>query len=146
MMNNNRPFWQTGFGKSIRWLLFLPVGYILVYILQVVPPLVAAMALHYKPEFNFLVLIIGIIAVSLLCTLGSFWVMGVFMTPTLCCKIIAPNNKIGSVIFGTLFCLFQGFNILASFGLAHYWVSIIYQTVFGAITIGGTVMAYMEDS
>ena len=118
-MNDNQSFWQTGFGRFIRWLVFLPIGGILVSILQALPPLAVLWAWEYKLEFNLLTLLIGIFVVGFLGTIGSLWVVGLGMTPYLSCKVIAPNNKVGSVIFGTLFCLCQGIFILTLFGHDH---------------------------
>jgi hypothetical protein len=144
-MNDNQSFWQTGFGRFIRWLVFLPIGAILVSILQALPPLAVLWAWGYKLEFNLLTLIIGIFVVSILGAIGWWWFIGLFMTPYLSCKVIAPNNKVGSVIFGTLFCLFQGIFILSLFGHDPSWVFIIYQIVIAGIVIGGTVMAYKDS-
>lgn len=144
-MNDNQSFWQTVFGRVIRWLLFLPVGFILVSILASLPPMALALAWGYKPEFSFLILIAAIFVVSIGGTIFCFWVGGVWMTPYLICRVIAPNNKVGSVIFGTLFCLYWVINILMSFLGDASWVLIIYQMVFVGIVIGGTVMAYQDS-
>lgn len=137
--------WTTGFGRLIRWLLFIPIGYLLACILQTLPPLAFALAWGWKLEFNFFVLIVAVIAVSFLTSICVFWCACVYLTPYLSCKIIAPDNKVGSVIFGTLFCLFQGIFLLKEL-LGHdpSWLSIIYQIVFAGIVIVGTVTAYKE--
>jgi hypothetical protein len=145
MMNDNQPFWQTGFGRFIRWLVFLPIGCVLVAILQALPPLAVRLASGYKPEFSCLVLLLAIVAAGMLIPICSMWFMGVWMTPYLSCRLIAPNHKVGSVIFGTLFCLFQGIFILTLFGGDYSWVEILYQILFTAIVIGGTVAAYKDS-
>jgi len=144
-MNNNQPFWQTGFGRFIRWALFLPIGCVLLIILQALPPLAVEVASRCKPEFSCLVLIVAIVAVSMLSMIGWMWFLGVWMTPYLSCRLIAPNHKVGSVIFGTQFCLLQGIFILTLFGGDYSWVFILYQILFAAIVIGGTVMAYRDS-
>jgi hypothetical protein len=143
-------FWNNPFGKLIRWLAFIPVGFVLGSILQVIPPLGVALAREYKPEFNFLTVFLAIFAVSIVGTVGWFWALGVFFTPVLSCRTIAPNHRVGSVIAGTLFCVYQGINIVWLFGLGLYgqasWVFIVYQLVFSAIFIFGIVTAYNEDA
>src|SRR4029453_8338538 len=121
------------------------IGFVLGSILQSLPPLGVELARAYKPEFNFLTILIAIIVVSILTTVVGLWFFGVFGTPVLSCRIIAPNHRVASVMFGTLFCLFQGLYILGLIGRAS-WVYILYQLVFSATFIFGIVTAYNEDA
>jgi hypothetical protein len=149
-MESETSFWNKPFGKLIRWLAFIPVGCVLGSILQILPPLGVELARSYKPEFNFLTILIAVFAVSIGTTVVWFWGAGVFLTAVLSCRIIAPNHRVGSVIGGTLFSGYQGINIVWLFGLVLYgqasWVFIAYQLVFSAIFIFGIVTAYNEDA
>ena len=144
-METETPFWSNAFGKLIRWLVFIPIGFVLGSILQSLPPLGVELARRYKPEFNFLTILIAIVVVSILGSVGWFWVLGVAATPVLACRVIAPNHRVGAVIFGTLFCLFQAIYTLGLFGHAS-WIFILYQLIFSTIFIVGIVIAYKEDA
>jgi len=143
---SNKAFWQGGFGKLLRWLTFLPLAFLSIGILQHLPVKAVIWASGYKPEFSFLTLIIGLIALSILGTLGWLWFLGLSMTPYLTCGVIAPNNKIATVIFGTLFCLFQGLFLFGVFYSDAHWIYKVYMLVVSIIVIGSTVVAYQEDS
>ena len=144
-MDEGTPFWQTGFGQLLRWLVFLPIGLFLTVILQGLPPGAVGLARAYKPEFNFLTIIIAIIVVSFLGIFLSLWLACVWMTPFLSCTLIAPNKKVALVIFGTIFCLFQGEFMLSLLSDGTSWIFFTYQLSFSGLLIGGIVLAYKEE-
>ena len=131
-------------GRIIRWLVFIPVGFLLVGILQALPPFAVMWAHSYRPEFSFLTIILAIIVVSILGTVGWFWLLGVWATPMLSCRIIAPHPQVAAVIFGTLFCLHQGAFLLGLLSRAR-WGLAIYHFIFCAIVVVGVVSAYKGD-
>ncbi|MFU8857466.1 MAG: hypothetical protein ACNA8S_10750 [Deferrisomatales bacterium] len=135
-------FWESGVGRLIRWLAFLPIAFFLISLLQTIPVRTVFWAANYIPDLNLLTLILAIVAVSLIGTAGWFWVLGVSMTPVFACGVIAPNAKVGSVIFGTLYCLIQGLFLLGVLSSGAHWVFKGYQLVFGLIVLGGTIGAY----
>ena len=145
-MTSERGFWQSGFGKFIRWLVFLPIGFVLGSVLQSIPPIVVAFAASYKPQFSFLVLILALIVLSMLLTCIWLWGLAVFGTPYLSCRVIAPNHRVASVIFATLFIFCELAFILGLIGRREPWILVIYNIIFSAIFVGGCVVAYKEDT
>jgi hypothetical protein len=83
--------------KFLRWLVFLPVGAVLVGIVQVGVVTIAERISWWVSAP--LIIIFGVIPA------------GAGMIPT----IIAPNRKIGATILLTLFILFEGFALMSSF-------------------------------
>ncbi len=112
--------------------------------MQMSPPILVGLAKNYKPEFNFLTILIAIFTLSTIGVLIYLWVLGVFATPILACGIIAPNQQVGSVIFGTLFCLSLIYYIVWIFNHSH-WLSILYHVIFGALFMNGIIAAYKTN-
>jgi hypothetical protein len=138
-------FWQNPFGRVLRWIAFLPVGVVLASVLQSIPPLVVVFAASWRPQFSFLILILGLIVLSVLGTLAWFWVMASFFTPVLACRVIAPNHRVAAVVFATLSVLCEGSFILRLVGDTP-WLLVIYHIVFTIILVAGCVMAYKEET
>ena len=138
-------FWHTTTGKVLRWILFLPVGLVAASVLEVIPIFSYRFASTVELRFTLLTLIIGIVVVSFLFTFVLLWFMGVFFTPTLSCSLIAPTPKVASVIFGTLFVLFQALTLLPMFVTDDTgWGIIIYKILFSLLLIGGVVASYSQ--
>lgn len=138
-------FWNKPFGKLIRWLAFIPVGFALGGFLEALPPLGVELARAYQPEVNFLTIIMAIVVVAISPWIGPLWFAAVYGTPLLSCRVIAPNHRVGSIVFGTLFCVFKGTFILGLFGRTS-WVFILYHLVFTTIFIFGIVGAHNENA
>jgi len=140
-------FWQSTAGKTLRWVLFLPVGLLVAALLESVPIFAYRYAASVELRFTLLTLIIGIIVVSLLFTVSVHWLIAVFFTPKLSCGLIAPTPKIAAVIFGTLFLLFQRRTLLSMvLGGQTGWGIIIYKALFSLLLMGGVVATYAEES
>lgn len=139
-------FWQSTLGKVLRWLLFLPIGFLVTAFLEVIPIFAYGFAANLEMRFTLLTLIIGIVVVSLLLTFSVYWFVGVFFIPKLSCGLVAPTPKVASVIFGTLFVLFQGLTLFSMiFGGQNGWGIIIYKTLFSLLLMGGVVATYMDE-
>lgn len=141
----NRSLWDSGSAKILRWLFFLPIGFLLAGILQMLPPLAVEWARGFRPEISFLTIVLAVIAVSILGTVCWLWFAAVVMSPVLASRIIAPHRKIAAVIFGTLFCLFQALFVLRVFLEGGSWVYLGYQLLFAGLTIAGIIVAYKDD-
>ncbi|MBW7893815.1 MAG: hypothetical protein H3C27_01775 [Opitutaceae bacterium] len=140
-------FWQSTVGKILRWVLFLPVGLLVSALLESIPIFAYRYAANVELRLTLLTLIIGVIVVSMLFTVLVYWFIGVFFTPKLSCGMIAPTPKIASVIFGTLFVLFQGLTLLGMvLGDQTGWGIIIYKSLFSLLLMGGVVATYVEES
>lgn len=143
-MNKEKPFWESDFIILLRWILFLPIGFILAGTLQAMPPLVVGLVKANIPESTFLAIVSTVILVPILIALSCVWFMSVLMTPYLNCGFIAPNNRIPAIIYGMLFCLFEGIFLISIFAGGTSWIFIVYQLIFSAITLGGIVMLSKE--
>ncbi len=139
------PFWQTKIGRFFRWLVFLPLCFTLTAILQVIPPWIGRLIENYpRRDLNLLTIMFAGFVASFLLGVAYWWLIGLIMSIRLCCYQIAPNNKVASVIFGSLFCVFQ-WSFLASYrGTNMPWLFWVYQTVFSILVIVGTVLTYKE--
>lgn len=135
-------FWDKQIGRAIRWVAFLPIGYVLAGLLYAIPIFAAAYAMSYKVEMTLFSIVIAVFLVSIALALINFWFVGVYSVPVLACGLIAPNNKIASVIYGTLYVFGQ----LQIFFLPekNWWV-IIYAGVFSIVHFVGIVSAYNND-
>lgn len=138
-------FWNSTFGKVLRWIFFLPVSFLAAAILEAIPIFAYGYAANLELKFTLLTLIIGIICASLLFALIWFWFAGVCFTPMITCGLIAPTPKVASVIFGTAFVLLQGLSLLALILSERIgWGVIIYKILFSILLIAGTVATYCE--
>lgn len=150
-MKEGISFWQSRFGRFLRWVAFLPVGVVLVTILQALPTMVVNLAVYlivrWELKLNFLTGLLAVVMLCLICPMILFytWFPWLYKTPVLSCAIIAPNNKIASVIFGALFCIFQGWYLLSLFTEATFWIFRWYQLAFTGIVLAGTVASYQDE-
>jgi hypothetical protein len=137
-------FWQNRVGRVLRWIVFLPIGVVLASVLQSIPPLAVVLAASWHPHFSFLILILGLIALSILGTLAWFWFMASLFTPVLACRVIAPNHRVAAVVFPTLSILYEGSFILRLVGDTP-WLLVIYHVIFTIILVAGCVVAYKQE-
>lgn len=142
-MTDSKSFWASAVGKLIRWLAFIALA--AGAILQALPPIAVEFARRFKPEMNFLTIILAVLAVSGLTTLGWLWFMLVFGTPLVSCGAIAPNNRVGAVILGTIFILLQGTYVILLL-MQGAWISVIYQILFSTAYVAGVIAAHNTDN
>lgn len=143
-MDREQPFWQTDSIILLRWIAFIPVGFILTASLQVIPSMAAGLLKAIIPDSTLLTVVGALIAIPVLILLGSAWCLGVLMTPHLSCGFIAPSRKVSAVLYGTLFCLFEGSFLISILAGGASWISLVYQFLFLGITVGGIVMLHRE--
>lgn len=143
-MSKEQPLWQTDSIILLRWIMFIPIGFILTATLQVIPSLVVGLVKVNMPESTLQTIIAALIAVPILIVLGWAWCMGVLMTPHFSCGFIAPSNRAPTVIYGMLFCLFEGTFLISILKGGISWISLVYQLIFLGITVGGIVMLHKE--
>lgn len=137
-------FWGSGFGKAIRWVIFLPIGFIGGALLQGIPPVVFQAAAETKVELTCLALLAAAFVVSIGAGIVYFWAVGVFMAAMFPCRFIAPHPQIGSVVFLTLFLPLQGFFFLSMIS-EQRWLLTLYHLVYTGIFVAGAVSAYRSD-
>lgn len=139
------PFWQSALGRIIRWFVFLPLCFAMVAILQALPPLVVALLKNIKFYSNFLSVCIAVAVISGLGTAIIMWVLAIITSIWLCCCKIAPRGKPAAIVFGTSFCIFQ-LCYLITYSGGGGWVFWIYQAIFSAIVLFGTVAACKDQN
>ena len=122
----------------------MPVGLLAAAILEVIPIFAYRFAATVELKFTLLTLIIGIIIVSFIFLLLSLWWVGVFLTPTLSCRVIAPVPKVATVIYATIFVLFQVPTLVGMFRDGTGWAIILFKMLFSVLLLGGVVVAYRE--
>jgi len=143
-MSKEKHLWQTDFIILLRWIIFLPIGFVLTAVLQVIPPQILELVKANIPESTLLTIVGAVLAVPILIILGWVWILGVLMTPYLNCGIIAPSNRAPAVIYGMLFCLFEGIFLISILAGGASSIFVIYQLIFSGVTLGGIVMLYKE--
>jgi len=141
-MSKEKPLWQTDFVILLRWILFLPIGFILTVTLQAIPLQVVQLVDANTPESTLLTILGAVVAVPILIALGGIWFMGVLMAPYLNCAFIAPKNRISAVLYGMCFCLFEGIYLISILAGGTSWTFLLYQLVFSGLTLGGLVMLH----
>lgn len=135
-------YWDSRIIKFLRWIIFIPIGMILVSWLETLPPRVVIYAMSTKPEFNYLTLIIGIFVVSILGTIFFLWLFLICASVTLSCNVIAPNGKIASIIFGTVYCLLALPQLIDSRIQGLPWIITAYLCAVMIIVTSSTVLSY----
>ncbi len=143
-MSKEQPLWQTDFIVMLRWISFLPIGFILTATLQVIPSLAVGLVKANLPDSTFLLIVGAVLAIPIFIVLGWAWCMTVLMTPHLSCRVIAPGNGAPAIIYGMLFCLFEGTFLVSILKGGTPWIPLAYQLIFLGIGLGGMVMLYKE--
>lgn len=140
--NAERSFWERWPGCVIKWVVFLPLAFLLSGILQVLPLIAVELARGYQPEINFLTILIAVFVVSIVGIFLIYWGRAVVMTPVFCCFVIAPKAEVAAVVFGALFCLSQASWVFGVIQQGDSWVFVAYHVLFGVLTVFGIVIAY----
>jgi len=143
-MSKEKPLWQTDFIILLRWILFIPIGFVLTAVLQVIPLHLAGLLSANLPEPSLLTIVGAVIAVPILIVLGWVWMLGVLVIPYINCGFIAPNYRAPAIIYGMLFCLFEGIFLISILAGGTSSVFLFYHLVFSVISVGGIVMLYKQ--
>lgn len=143
-MNERKFFWKNDIVIPLRWITYLPIGFGLTILLQAIPPLIAGLAKAHMPESVVLTILFAVVAVPVLITLGVLWIIGVLAMPYLNCGFIAPSKRVAVVIYGLLFCLFEGSFLISILTGGASWIYSVYQFAFAVITVSGIVLVYKE--
>lgn len=127
----------------MRWILFIPIGLALTAVLEGIPIFCYAFASEVEIRFTVLTLLVGCFAATLVLPVAWFWILGVLFSPTLICAVIAPHPKVASVVFGTLFSLFQFLTLARLYEMQNYGV-LTYKIIFSTILICGVFLSYSK--
>lgn len=139
-------FWAGSVGRIMRWILFLPVGLTVVFLLTLIPPLFYFWAMSYKIDMSLGSIMLAIFAVSMAFSLLSLWVGAVYYSAVFSCLIVAPNPKVASVIYGTMYVLFLVINPLyTQLSSGYHFMQVIYTIAVAIIHTVGIVSAYHDD-
>ena len=134
--------WNSVPMKIVRWILFLPIGWVLWLILYALPILAVSITASWKPEFSFLILLIGLIVISFVGAFLGLWLFALSFTPVLACRIIAPNNKIASVIYGTIFVPYAVATFIMMINNGTPWIILGYFLFASVVFFYGIITAH----
>jgi hypothetical protein len=137
--------WNSIAGKVCRWILFLPVGLLAAALLESIPIFAFQFAANYELRFTLLTVIVTIFVSAFVLGGIAYWFAGVVLLPTLACGRIAPTPKVASVMFGTLFCFFQGVTLWGMVRGEAGWGIITYKIVFSVLLVIGIVVTHTAD-
>lgn len=113
-MNDERSgFWQSGFGKFCRWILFLPAGFILLGVIEFLS--ILGTVWLFDGDLRMFI-IIGVLFGALF-TAIPFVVMAYYGTIWMAAGMICPSPKVGAIIFGTLYFLWMIPSFIKVFGM-----------------------------
>lgn len=130
--------WDSRFGHALRWILFLPVGLLVLYLAEMLlTTLVAGIA---SLSLHTLVVIAVLIGAT-----GILW-FPLVMVATLSATAtahIAPNPQVGVIVLGLVYVVTQ---ILAFFFLIGEvsWIQPLVKALFTAITVLAFTTTFQE--
>jgi hypothetical protein len=136
-------FWASLSGKTLRWILFLPIGIILAALLEMLLLAFVNFATEYHLTMNLLSSLLLLLALPIGITLGVVYIATVVNLPRLVCGWIAPSNRISSVALGLFFLISQTLTILGQIGNVST-VIIFSKVLFSLLFLGGTVFVFFE--
>lgn len=105
--------------KFLRWVIFIPVGFILMTILNILPQMIFLI----KCESIITAIFLG----GLLLSLFLVWIYAIILTPLFVCTKIAPKREVASILFGMLYSAYL-FRVMIIDG--HYGYNIIFMMFF----------------
>jgi len=130
--------WSSIPVKIVRAILFIPIGLIILFVLQAIP-IVLFNWIALKPfTLNWLSVLAALFIVSIGGGIAYFYAMLVFFSPMLTCKIIAPWCRVATIIFGVLFVVLEFLWYQAGNSL---WF-LIYNMIFTLVVVSGLVVSY----
>jgi len=136
---------QHPIGLGLRWLIFLPIGYLAIGILEVIPLWLWSTFSVPIGELTLLKLLVGIVLVGITLTAAWWYLIAAFFIPRLCCNIIAPTHKVASIIFATLLTYHLASWILFKFH-AVPWGLILVECILYILLLLGSISAYFEEN
>ncbi len=101
-------FWETNLGRSIRWLVYVPIGIALLVLVQSLASMFFSWLFHDGRDFFIIGILLG--GVTVLPALGMIYYLAFFLIAEIC-----PSPKPGMIVFGTIFYLFAAANMLYIF-------------------------------
>lgn len=132
-------------GLILRWLVFIPVGYIGFLILRLLIVLAVAYALNTKMgDLNLLVVLLFLLVGSVVLSVVGAILSGIGYATFFACAIVAPNNKAGSAIFGTVLVITQLPYTIGIFRSQGFWMGLAELAVSVAALIGCCIAFYAD--
>ncbi|NLO02067.1 MAG: hypothetical protein GX126_07090 [Bacteroidales bacterium] len=133
--------------KNFKWIIWFPTIFIIAAILQLLPIFAYQIARNWDIQITFWNICFGVaVGVPMIIFAASLWAWAVINTPMWTCNKIAPNNKVASVIFGTLFILFQAQTFISMAQKGYGFWAFVYGGIFSLLLVYGTVAAYQVES
>ena len=137
--------WSSIPVKMIRAVLFIPIGFIILSILQMLP-IVLLNWLALKPfSLNWLSILLALFVVSIAAGVAWFYAVLVYFATVLTCRIIAPWYRVSTIVFGTLFVLAEVLSMISWCRAGNSAWLLIYHIIFTLVVIGGMFGSYATD-
>lgn len=138
-------FWDTLIGKGIRWIAFLPVAAVLLFLIEIVAALFFVWLFGGSMRM-FVVIGILLGGLFMILPLAAMAYYGVVILAT---QMICPAPRVGSIIFATLYVLgsIQPFiTVIASdWDAASKVTVVLLKIVFFFAALGAVSQAYSES-
>ncbi|MDA3798760.1 MAG: hypothetical protein PF692_06745 [Kiritimatiellae bacterium] len=123
--------------KIIRLIIFIPFGFILLSLLQMIP-IALFNWLAIKPFVpTWLSILIAISVVSIAGGIAWFYGTIVYFATILTCRIIAPWHRVSAVIFGTLFLVAEIVSMISWCRAGNPAWFLVYHIIFTLVVVGG---------
>lgn len=135
--------WSSFFGKTLRWILFLPIGIILAVILEALLLGFVNFAAAYQLKMNLLTVIILLLTIAIGLPVTLLYIVAVVNLPRFVCGRIAPSQHITSVLLGLFFLICQTITLLGQIGNTSTAI-ILAKVIFSLLFLAGTVFAFFE--
>jgi hypothetical protein len=135
--------WSSNFGKTLRWILFLPIGVILAVILETLLLGFVNFAAAYQLKTNLLTAIILLLTIAIGLPVTLLYIVAVVNLPRFVCGRIAPSQRISSVVLGLFFLICQTITLLGQIGNTSKAI-IFAKVLFSFFFLVGTVFAFFE--
>jgi len=139
-------FWNHWATKCLRWLIFLPVTSIGIFLLELTGWSILEWTANFRIHMTLLWLIVIVALFGLLGTiLTIFWAL-IVLAIKFGCELIAPRPKPARTIWGTVYILGQ-INLLTGAWNRGTGLYLGYTIVFMLATVGALIYcAYAEDN
>lgn len=137
--------WESVPVKIIRLFLYIPIGFILLSILQMIPIALFNWLAIKSFTPNWLSILIALFVVSIAAGVAGFYGVVVYFTTILACRIIAPWRRISTVVFGTLFLLAEIVVMVSWCRTGNLEWFLIYHISFTLTVVGGLFASYTND-
>lgn len=132
-------FWGSGLGQVLRWLLYIPIGLLLLWSVKLLSIVFFAWLFRDARGLVIIGLLFGGVALFIPAG-GLYYLVGLMIMKT------CPAPKVGMIIFGVLFYLFEIIGLVGSIIDLEWQESFIFATAsIVCITIFSVILRISWD-